>query len=120
MVGRGRSWARCIGRERDEVSKSGKVRSGLAYASLWLGLVALALALPPTLIIFFVPGFWIDWLNLTSAASPVVAFAGLAAGLAGRGGARRAQARAGIALSLLTVVLLAAQVVRVWLVRAGG
>jgi hypothetical protein len=95
-----------------------KLRRALAYVSLWLGLVALALALPPTLIIFFVPGFWIDWLNLTSAASPVVAFVALATGLAGRGGARRAQAQAGIALSVLTVALLAAQLVRVWLVRA--
>lgn len=94
------------------------MRAGLGHVSLWLGLVALALALPPTLIIFFVPGFWIDWLDLTSAASPVVALVGLGAGFAGRGGARRAQARAGIALSVLTVLLLAAQLVRIWLVRA--
>ena len=101
------------------MSRAGKVRAGLAYVSLWLGLAALALALPPTLIIFFVPGFWIDWLDTTSAVSPVVALVGLAAGLTALGGARRAQARAGIALSLLTVALLAAQLVRIWLVRAG-
>ena len=99
------------------MSRAGKVRAGLAYVSLWLGLLALALALPPTLIIFFVPGFWIDWLDLTSAVSPVVALVGLAAGFAGRGGARRTQARAGIGLSLLTLALLAAQLVRIWLVR---
>ena len=107
-----------IGREREGVSRPGKGRRALAYVSLWLGLVALALALPPTVIIFLVPGFWIDWLNLTLAASPVVAFVALATGLAGRGGAGRAQAHAGIALALLTAALLAAQLVRVWLVRA--
>lgn len=92
---------------------------GLGHVSLWLGLLAVALALPPTLIIFFVPGFWIDWLDTTSAVSPVLALVGLAAGLAALRGACRTQARAGIALSLLTVLLLGAQLVRVWLVRAG-
>jgi hypothetical protein len=91
---------------------------GLGHVSLWMGLPAVALALPPTLIIFFVPGFWIDWLDTTSAVSPVLALVGLAAGLAAWGGARRAQARAGIALSLLTLALIAAQLVRIWLVRA--
>ena len=101
------------------MSRWAKVRMGLGHVSLWLGLLAVALALPPTLIIIFVPGFWIDWLDTTSAVSPVLALVGLAAGLAAWGGARRAQARGGIALSLLTVALLAAQLVRVWLVRAG-
>ena len=77
--------------------------------SLWLGIFAVALALPPVVIFFVVPGFWLDTLNVTAYLSPVLSLLSLAAGYRVRGAPR---ARAGIILSLIALALSA-----VWLLR---
>ena len=77
--------------------------------SLWLGLVAAALAVPPVVIFFILPGYWTGVLNVTVYLSPVLALLSLAAGYRARGAPR---ARAGIILSAIALALSAA-----WLLR---
>lgn len=88
-------------------------RRGLASASLWLGLFGLAFAIPPAAIFFFVPGFWVDGLNATSAIAPVLGVAAVVAGVVSRRGAKRRQARVGLWLGLVTVACSAAMLWRV-------
>lgn len=77
--------------------------------SLWLGIFAVALAVPPVVIFFIVPGYWTGMLNVTAYLSPILALLSLAAGYRARGAPR---ARAGIILSLIALALSAA-----WLLR---
>jgi len=77
--------------------------------SLWLGLVAVALAVPPAVIFFILPGYWTGVLNVTVYLSPVLALLSLAAGYRARGAPR---ARAGIILGAIALALSAA-----WLLR---
>jgi hypothetical protein len=85
----------------------------LGTASLWLGLFGLAFAAPPTAVFFLVPGFWVDGLNITSAASPVLAVGAVLSGVLARRGSKRRHALAGIWLGLATLVCLAALAARV-------
>ena len=82
---------------------------GSGSTSLWLGLVAVSLAVPPAVIFFILPGYWTGVLNVTVYLSPVLALVSLAAGYRARGAPR---ARAGIVLSAIALALSAA-----WLLR---
>ena len=82
---------------------------GSGSTSLWLGLLAVALAVPPAVIFFIVPGYWLGMLNITAYLSPVLALLSLTAGYRARGAPR---ARAGIVLSVIALALSAA-----WLLR---
>ena len=77
--------------------------------SLWLGLFAAAFAVPPAVIFFVVPGYWLGMLNVTAYLSPLLALLSLAAGYRARAAPR---ARAGIILSAIALALSAA-----WLLR---
>jgi hypothetical protein len=90
----------------------------LGTISLWLGLFGLAFAVPPTVVFFLVPGFWVNGLNVTSWASPVFALGALLSGALGRRGPKHCQALAGIWLGLVTLVCLAALAARVMMLRA--
>lgn len=104
-----------------EVHKRPTARGGwLGSASLWLGLFALALALPPTLIFFLVPGFWVAGLNVTSMLSPLLAIAALGTGAGARRGPKSGQAKAGMWLGLITLISLAALAVRIRALLAPG
>lgn len=82
---------------------------GSGSTSLWLGLFAAALAVPPAVIFFVVPGYWLGMLNVTAYLSPLLALLSLAAGYRARAAPR---ARAGIILSAIALALSAA-----WLLR---
>lgn len=88
-------------------------RGALGTLSLWLGLFGLAFALPPTVVFFLVPGFWMDALEITSRVSPILAIGAVVSGLLARRGSRGRQARAGLWLGLATLVCLAALAARV-------
>ena len=78
---------------------------GSGSTSLWLGLFAVALAVPPTVIFFIVPGYWTGMLNVTAYLSPLLALLSLTAGCRARGAPR---ARAGMILSAIALALTAA------------
>ena len=93
--------------EQQSVPTRGSRGSG--STSLWLALLAIALALPPVVIFFIVPGYWLGSLNVTAYLSPLLALLSLAAGYRARGAPR---ARTGIILSAIALALSAA-----WLLR---
>jgi hypothetical protein len=95
-----------------------KARAALGIASLWVGLLGLAFALPPMTIFFLVPGFWIDGLKVTTKAAPALAAAAALMGAVGLRGARPRQARAGMWLGLATLGCMAALLVRLWALLA--
>jgi len=88
-------------------------RGTLGTLSLWLGLFGFAFAVPPTFVFFFVAGYWMDGLEITTRISPVLALGAVVSGLLARKGARGRQARAGLWLGVVTLVCLAALAARV-------
>jgi VIT1/CCC1 family predicted Fe2+/Mn2+ transporter len=80
-------------------------RSAAAALSFWLGLFALALALPPTLAFFFVPGYWLAILDTIVWVSPALALVALAAGAPKRASPR---ARLGMSFAAIALALLLA------------
>lgn len=82
---------------------------GAGTTSLWLGALAVVFALPPTIIFFAVPGYWLESFELTAYLSPFFAVLSLAAGYRAR---RAPRARAGITMGLVALALFAA-----WLLR---
>ena len=89
--------------------RHGAPQRGAGTTSLWLGALAVVLALPPTIIFFAVPGYWLESFELTAYLSPLLAVLSLAAGYRAR---RAPRARAGMTLGLIALGLFAA-----WLLR---